>query len=172
MARRPVSEVQPYDLFVLAGDFPPGLNTADAPTALEAGESPDCYGVDVNSDGRLKKDTTIPSGTSRIEKTITISTVPYLWHFRRLWNITNLTAATASNILRYGALKYNDIYVPQKDGQIYFDEDAQTIVAIVPIEPDTLVVIKSTGSYTINNLSDTRAFFQRSDIIQESLSLL
>ena len=167
MARRRVTEEPQFDLGLLAGDFPPTLNTADAPTDLEPNESPDCYGIDIDKDGRIKRSTTMPTGTSRVQKTITLSTIPYYWHYGRLWNITNLTAATASNVLRYGALIYNDIYVQQRNGRIYFDEDAQTIVAIVPVEPDSMVILKSTGGYALTNISDTRAFFQRTDIIQE-----
>jgi hypothetical protein len=160
--------VAPYELYIVAGGFPPGLNTSFAQDVIKPDETPDSYGLNIALDGRLGKGTA-PTGTSRIEKSITISSIPYYWHYHRLWNITNKTAATASNILTYGAKNYNDIYVPQRNGQIYFDEDSQTIVAIAPIFPDSLFVAKSTGSYILSNLLGQWGNFQKSDIIQEML---
>ena len=153
---------------LLAGDFPPGLNTAAPETDLTPGETPDSYGFDLTVDGKIKTGT-VPTGTSRVQKTTTISTIPYLWHGKRLWNITNLTASTTSNLLTLGALNYDDVFFPPATipQRIPFTEDAQPILAILPIEPDALMITKSTGSYVIRNISDTRGFFQTSDIIQE-----
>ena len=159
-------EIPKQDLYVVAGGMPPGLNTTMPADMLSANETPDCYGMDLTKDGRLASGT-VPTGTSRIQKAITISSVPYYWHFNRLWNITNSTAATASNILVYGAKFYNDIYVPQRNGKMYFDEDSANIVAIVPIQPDTMFVAKTTGSYTITNINGQWASFQKGDIMQE-----
>ena len=155
-------------IFPIGTGFPPGLNTADPDTDLKPNETPDAYGFDLTVDGKIKKGTA-PTGTSRVQKGITISTIPYKWHAERLWNITNRTAATASNILTFGAPNYNDVFYPPSTRfhKIYFDEDAQTILALVPIEPDSMLIAKSTGAYVLRNLSDTRGYFQRSDIIQE-----
>jgi len=158
---------RPFSVLTLGAGFPPGLNTADSDTVLQPDETPDGYGYDLSKDGKLVKNTTAAGGTDRVQKTITLSTVPYLWHYGRLWNITLRTAATASNILTYGAMNYNDIYVPQKNGKVYFDEDDQTIDAIVPIGEDSLAVVKATGTYILSNLNDTRALWQRTDLIQE-----
>jgi len=156
---------------LLAGDFPPTLNTASADTDLQPNETPDSYGFDLLADGKIKKGT-VPTGTARVEKSVTLTegalSVPYLWHGNRLWNITNRTASTASNILTYGALNYQDVFYPSNTSfyKRFFNEDAQTILAILPIEPDSLLIIKTTGSYVIRNISDTRGFFQVSDLIQ------
>ena len=159
-----------YDMFIVAGDFPPGLNTADPPTKLAANETPDGYGYSMSNDGVLQTGT-IPGGTARVAKTYTITagalSVPYIWHYNRLWNITNRTAATASNILRWGMPKLETKYYPQRAGAYEFNEDAQTIVQIIPFGADSMMVAKSTGSYVISNLADTRAFFQFSSLIQE-----
>jgi hypothetical protein len=154
------------DDFVVAGNFPPGLNTADPVTALGADESPDCYGVSMARDGVLSTGT-IPTGTAKIQKTTTISSVPYVWAYDRLWNITALTASTASNILYYGAPLIDDVYFAQKTGKIPCDDDAQTILVLVPFGQDSMCIAKSTGSYILSNLADTRAFFSKSQIIQE-----
>jgi len=159
-------------LVSLANDFPPGLNTAVPDTDLPPNETPEAYGFDLTVDGKIKTGS-VPTGTSRIQKTNTItesgSAIPYLWHGRRLWNITNRTVSTASNILTMGALNYDDVFYPPSGRfhKEHFSEDAQTILTLVPIEPDTLMVVKSTGSYVIRNISDTRGYFQFSDIIQE-----
>jgi len=151
---------------VIAAGFPPGLNTASPAYDLKPDETPDSYGFDLDADGVIKTGS-VETGTARVQKTTTISSIPYIWAYHRLWNITNLTAATASNVLRYGAPMYQDVYTPQRSGRIPFDEDAQTILALLPFGPDFMFVAKSTGGYVISNCADSRAFFQRSDIIQE-----
>ena len=156
-----------YQLVPLGAGFPPGLNTAQPATDIEANETPDGYGFDLSKDGVIAAGT-IPSGTTaRVQKTITISTVPYYWHYARLWNITGLTAASTSNILRYGAPEYTNVYLPQRSGAIPLDEDSNPILALVPLPPDSLACIKTSGTYVISNCSDGRAFFQRTDLIQE-----
>jgi len=163
--------MQPFDMYVIANGFPAGLNTADPPTDLGPDETPDGYGFELARDGRLAKNTTMATATSRVQKSISITegaaSIPYYWHYRRLWNITNRTASTASNILTFGARDYNDIFYPQTNGKIYFDEDANPVLAIVPFQPDSLFIVKASGSYVLGSLSDTRAFFTRTDIIQE-----
>ena len=168
MARKTMTPAQVYELRTLAGNFPPTLNTSTPPTDLEIGETPECYGIDMTVKGRLKTGT-IPTGTSRVAKTQTITTVPYIWVYKRLFNITNLTASTASTILRYGAPHYDDVYMKQGVGGIQFDEDAQTLVQIVPFGQDSLLIGKSTGSYVLSNLNDTRGdkFWGKTDIIQK-----
>lgn len=157
---------------LLAGDFPPTLNTAKPATELKPNETPDSYGFSLLADGKIKKGT-VPTGTTRIQKAIAITedsvSIPYLWHGNRLWNITDRTASTASTKLTLGALNYNDVFYPPNTRfhKIPFDNDAQTILAILPIEPDALAVLKTTGGYIIRNLSDTRGFFQTTDIRQE-----
>lgn len=155
-----------YDIFTIAAGFPPGLNTAGKPTDIEVDETPDGYGYDLSKDDVIAKGT-IPSGTARVAKTITISTVPYLWHYNRLWNITALTASTASNFLYYGAPLYDHVYMPQRNGIIPFDEDTETIAGIIPFSGDSLAVLKSSGGYVLSNLTDTRAFFSRTPLMQE-----
>jgi len=159
-----------YRLLPLAGDFPPGLNSSDPAHKLEIGETPDGYGYDLSTDGVITKGT-VPSGTARVSPTVTLTesalSIPYLWYYNRLWNITGRTVSTASNVLIYSAPYYQQIFYPQGLGKIPLDEDAQTILALLPVEPDGLFVAKSTGGYLISNLSDGRGFFQRSEIMQE-----
>jgi len=155
-----------YAETLIAGDFPPGLNTAMPAHSLEPNETPDSYGFDLTKEGRIAKGT-IPTGTSRIQLTKTVSTVPYLWHYNRLWNITGLATSGTSTVLNYGAPLYDDVFYRQRSGKIEFGEDSNVITALVPFGADSLCVAKSTGSYIIANCSDPRAFFTRSDIVQE-----
>ena len=152
----------------LVTEMPPGLNTAVPAADLPPNEIPAGYGFDLTVDGKVKKGT-IATGTSRVQKTNTVSGVPYLWHGHRLWNITNQTASTASNVLTIGALNYDDVYYPPstRHNKVHFSEDTQTILALLPLEPDALMVTKTTGSYIIRNISDTRGYFQFSDLRQE-----
>lgn len=89
------------------------------------------------------------------------------WHYQRLWGYVEQD-------LFYGALKYDDRYVPQGFGRLIFDEDASAtqasqadIITIVPFGSDNMCIVKSTGSYAIGNLNDTRAFFTRTPLVQE-----
>lgn len=157
---------QTYTLARLAGNFPPGLNSKDPPWELKPGETPDGYGFDLDVDGGIKVGT-VPSGAARVEKTITLSSVPFVWHYARLWNITGMTVSTPSNILRYGAEYYDAIYLPQGLGKEVFDEDVAPILTLVPLPPDKLAVLKTTGGYVLNNIADARGYFGRTDIMQE-----
>lgn len=101
---------------------------------------------------------------------ITTTTPPCYWHYNRLWNITNNTVATASNLLRYGATNYDDIFIPQKLGSLSISEDTQTILCLIPMGDDSLFIAKSTGGFVLSNLSDSRAIFGRTDVAQEMLA--
>lgn len=162
----PQARLDKPDIGLLGANFPPGLNTATPASDLGVDESPDAYGFDLSKDGVIAKGT-ISTCSSRTLKTTTLSTVPYYIAYQRLWNITNRTASTASTILTYGALNYDDIYVPQRNGKMYFDEDSNNILAIQPFGPDFMFVAKSSGGYVISNISDTRGFWSRSDIMTE-----
>lgn len=164
-----------YTTAKIAGDFPPSLNTLRPADQLKPNETPDGYGYDLTAWGTITAGT-IPTGSSRIQKAVTLEEgpvdgkydVPYIWHYNRLWNITGrAVAGNDSTTLTYGAPFYQDIYYPQGLGKIPLDEDANAIKAFVPFEPDSAYVGKTTGGYVLQNLSDSRAFFQRSDLIQE-----
>jgi len=166
----PQPALSPYDINVLGAEFPPGLNTAANPADLEVGETPDGYGYDLTKDGVIAKGT-IPAVGGRVLKAVTLTegalSVPYFWAYNRLWNITNRTASTGSTILTYGAVNYEDIYHPQRLGKIHFDEDTNNIIAIQPFGQDSMWVAKASGGYVLGNISDTRGFWGKSDIIQE-----
>jgi len=160
------------------GLLPPGLNTAYPPSSLRADQSPECYGLDLSVDGKIGKGT-IPSGTSRIAKTVTIactdigggSAVPFLLYYGRLWNITGLTNAGTSTTLKIGAPDTEAAWLTQST-DFSFTEDATAvpILALVPLGTSgDMAVIKTSGSYIVENVYDPRGtqFFRRSDIIQE-----
>jgi len=187
---------------LLAGEFPPGLNTAAPDTDLTPGETPDSYGFDLSVDGKIKTGS-VPTGTSRVQKqagtawvtgtayivddVVTNSSTTYIclvahtsgvfatdlaaskwvaatiyWHGQRLWRLN-------SGTLEMSAKNYDDHFFKPATRlhKIPYTEDGQSLLAILPIEPDALFVTKSTGGYMIRNISDTRGFFQVSDLIQE-----
>lgn len=58
---------EPYEFFILGTDFPPGLNTATPAYDLEANETPDGFGFDLDKDDRLVKGvTSTPTLLSRV----------------------------------------------------------------------------------------------------------
>jgi hypothetical protein len=144
---------------------PPGLDKESDPAEMDAGFSPDAYGINLDTEGRLAKGT-VPAGTARINKTVTnVNGSPgdtFDWHYQRLWRFSGTS-------LIFGAPYYDDVYYRQGIGKILFDEDALTIVEFLPFGRDSMAIGKSTGSYVLGNLNDTRgeAFWTRSDIIQE-----
>jgi len=155
----PQPALEPYDISV-APDSDLGVD-----------ETPDGYGYDLTKDGVIAKGT-IPSASSRTLKTVDLTetgpiTVPYFLAYRRLWNITNRTAATGSKMLTYGAEDYEDIYVPQGLGKISFNETANNLLAIQPFGQDSMFIGAAGGSYVLGNISDTRGFWRKSDIIEE-----
>lgn len=153
----------------------PGLNTRDPALDLPETEIPEGRGFDLTVDGTITKGT-IPSGSARIEKTIeldivdgeTVDDVPFLNHYRRLFNITGRTASGTSNVLHIGAIDILDSFFYQpRLHPLPFDEDAQPILAIVPYGTDDLMVAKSTGSTSLGNFTDTRGFFTRSPFMED-----
>ena len=148
-----------FRLVDLVGGFPPGLNTTVAPADLKGDESPDCYGLDLDKDGRLARGTTMPSGTTRVAKTYTVSAATWYEHYQRLWR------ASGTNLL-FGARFYTDAVVPQAFGKITFTEDANSILGFIPFGRDSLFVLKTTGAYVISNITDTRGFWSRTDLMQ------
>ena len=140
---------------------PPGLDKETDPATMDAGSSPDAYGINLDTENRLAKGS-IPTGTARINKTFTVNSNVYDWVYQRLWRFS-------TNELIYGAIHYTDSYYKQGIGKIVYDEDAQAIIEILPFGGDSLAIAKSTGAYVLSNLNDTRgeAFWGRGDIIQE-----
>jgi len=157
------------------GTLPPGINTAMPASGLETDQSPDCYGLDLSVDGKIGIGT-IPTGTTRIAKTVTVNTsslnggtaVPCQLYYGRLWNITGLTNSGTSTTLKIGAPDYDDVW-QQQSTDFSFAEDAQPILGIIPLGQGSMAVIKSTASYVVENVYDPRGtqYFRRSDMIQE-----
>jgi len=157
------------------GTLPPGINTALPASGLDADQSPDCYGLDLSLDGKIGVGT-IPTGTTRIAKTVTLdvsslgggSAVPFLLYYGRLWNITGLTNAGTSTTLKIGAPNYESEWLLQST-DFSFSEDAQPILGIIPFGQGGMAVLKSTGIYVVENVYDPRGtqYFRRSDIVQE-----
>jgi hypothetical protein len=143
----------------LAADFPPGLDTETEPTKLKDGYTPAAYNLNLELPGRLASTTSTPSGTTRIAKTFTISTVAYNWYFRRLWR------ANGAN-LEYYAKEYQASLLTQGLGKLSFDEDSQSIVTFFPIS-DNMFVGKSTGGYVVFNAASVSGEFEHSNVEQQ-----
>lgn len=157
------------------GTLPAGLVTSFPASELRPDQTPDSYGVDVTKDGKIGAGT-IPSGTARIAKTVTLdvsgagggNAVPFLLHYGRLWNITGLTNSGTSTTLKIGAPNYEDSWYLQST-DFSFAEDGNVILGIVPVGAGDMAVLKSSGIYLVENVYDPRGtqFFRRSDIVQE-----
>jgi len=144
----------------IADEFPASVNNTDSPTDLKSWETPDGYGYSITNDGLLAKNTTMPLGTTRISRSVSITTTNYNWYYRRLWRINGTT-------LDYYAPDYDDVLVRQKSSRVPFNEDTNNIVEIVPFGGDNMCVAKRTGSYILGNIVDDRALFTKTDIVQE-----
>ena len=82
-------------------------------------------------------------------------------------NITGRTISNTSNILEYGAPKYDAVFYAQRLGKMEFIEDANPILAVIPFAQDQMFILKASGSHVVENMLDTRALFQRGPILQE-----
>lgn len=141
----------------LAGDFMPTLNKEDDPTKLKVNESPDCYGVNCDTPGRLAAGT-IPTGTARIAPTKSVHGQTYNWYLNRLWRVIS------SNILTWGSPWYDDKLLLQGVGKHQFDAN---IVTFMPCLEDALWVATASGSYLLNFAKDNRGFFNMNKLSQE-----
>ena len=152
----------------LANNFPPTLNRELRETELQPNESPDAYGIDLDTPGLLSAISTEPTGTARIQdtQTATLKAGAMSWIYNRLWRIDD----TNGNHLRFGAPDYRDDYFAQGRGVIPFTESATAILTFVPAGRGGLVVVKSDGSYFIPNASDRSGNFAKLDIHQDFLT--
>lgn len=162
-----------YDPYIIAGasrdgTLPAGLNTAIPATDLRADETPDGYGFDLTKEGRIAVGS-IASGTARIAKTVTISDTTYYWFYNRLWRMVTDATTPFAHYLWFGAPNIDAQAMEQGLSKIVLNHNgaASGPIAICPFGGDNLAVGLASGSYIIGNCSDSRAFFQRSDIIQE-----
>ena len=132
---------------VLAGDFPPSLNTASDPTKLQLHESPAVWGASADSDGLLMAGK-IPTAQPNTVTTYTFPPVvvppnpltkTYQWFYNRLWRASGA-------ILYYGAPNYTDAFIRQGLGEIPVD---QTIVQFQPALGADMWITTAAGSYFV-----------------------
>lgn len=155
---------------ILAGDFPATLNKESRETELAISESPDAYGMDLDTPGLLAAISSEPTGTARIQDTQTVTapqgeTISGVmeWIYNRLWRIDD----TNTNHLRYGSPDQRDYYFAQRHGLVPFTDSATAITVFVPAGRGGLVVVKSDGSFYIPNASDRSGKFTKSVISQD-----
>jgi hypothetical protein len=147
-------------MFELASQFPPSVNTSDDPAQLKPFESPSCYGVSSNNDGRLSTGS-IPTGTVRNKPEKTIGGTVYDWLYNRLWLATATT-------LKWGAPYYDNIYFPHGLGKRQFDAN---ILDVQPCFQNQLWVLTSGGSYFIQNAKSLgEEDFEATQYVQELLA--
>jgi len=141
---------------VLAGDFPPSVNTSDDVAKLKIYESPSCYGVDCQRDGQLKTGSII-TGAARIATTKTISSTTYYWHYDRAWR-------SNSADLIFGAKFYDDCYNVQGRGKVTAEA---SIITFMPAFKDQMWVATASGSQFLDGATRPAGQFQMGQLIQE-----
>ena len=145
------------NMYPLAGDFPPSVNTADDPSQLKKFESPACYGVDSEKNGRLASGS-IPTGVTRDDATKTVGGNTYSWIYNRLWR-------SVTSTLYWGAPYYDDTYLPHGLGKL---DVGNTIVDVQRALGSQLWLITASGSYFINNAKSMgESDFEVGQIVQE-----
>lgn len=155
-----------YQWVVLGDEFPPALVTNLSDSQLGPGQTPVAYGLKATEQGFLQTGT-ISAGTTRVAKTYTIAgdfSGTYTWHYNRLWKI----GGTTTNVLLFGAPRYNNQFYAQLAGAIEFSEDTNPILMFFPIGASGLLVLKASGAYVIYNANDQLARFERSGLLQEA----
>jgi hypothetical protein len=121
--------------------------------------TPSAYGLELDASNFLVGGS-VPTGTTAVEKTYTISATDYVYHFNRLWRFTGTQ-------LIYSAPEYTSVYYPSGIGHLDFNEDTNSITKIVPLQ-NSLVAFKTTGAFMVPNQPDQRGNFDHQDIIQEA----
>ena len=139
------------------GAFPPTLNKDQDPALLRPWESPDCYGVDSQKDGRLARGTVL-TGTARTAPTKTANGQTWHWYYDRLWR-----ASSASLI--YGCPAIYTIFKRQNNGS-QFEANA-AIVTFLPVGGSDMAVVTASGTHWIQNAFDPRGFFELGKFSQE-----
>jgi len=140
----------------LAGEFPPSLNTEEDPTRLKPFESPDCYGVDIAKDGRLKTGSA-PTGTARTSPAGTGGYTAWSWYYNRLWSASGA-------VLTFGSPDYRNVYYRQGLGEI---NAAATIITFMPCFGSSMWVATASGSQIITNVDRTNGDFEAQQFYQE-----
>lgn len=140
----------------------PGLVSNLPAIQLDENQSPSVSGISATAEGFLTKGT-IPTGTARVVKTYTISTVEYEWHFNRLWRIDN--SGTTPKVV-YGAPEYIATYYRQGTGEIECRESTGNILKLMPFG-NSLAVFKADGGYVINGANSQSGGWESGDFRQE-----
>ncbi len=150
-----------YRWIVIAKDFPPTLNSQSPATDLKENETPDAYGLDVDSEGCIVAGS-CPTGTARAVKTYTVDATTYSFFHKRLW-------AASSNALVYGAPYYTESLFAQGPGKILLPEvtGASAIVAFMPIGDTSLGIVTTSGGYLVGNAASLDGRFVVSHLIEE-----
>lgn len=143
----------------LAYDFPPSLNTDQDPTLLKPHESPSCYGVDCQKDGRLKSGSVL-TGTARTAPAGTGDYTGYSWYLDRLWKANTAT-------LNYYAPDYRAYLYEQGLGEVIADA---TIVTFMPAFGNQMWVVTGSGSQFIRGADNHNGNFVLGPIVQELAS--
>jgi len=142
----------------LAGEFPPTLNKDNDATTLEVFESPDCYGVDWDTNGILTPGS-VPTGVARVAPVGTGSYTGWNWYYNRLMKVNGTTATQ----LDVGAPEYSAYYYAQDVGSRTCWAD---IITFMPALQEALLIVTATGSHLMQNMLDPRGFFYLSDFEQ------
>jgi len=159
----------------IAKDFPATLVKDVAPELLKDGQTPDSYGLGIDTLGYLYSDTS-PAGGSAMTA-LTAVTAPtntplsatatwYYWH-NRLWGIT--TAAAQNNYIAYGAPGYKDTYIRQSYGRALADFETSAITAIIPFGKN-IGVFKADNLYFISN-ADSESGNHEAEFVQQGLGV-
>ena len=144
-------------MYEIASQFPPSVNTADDPSRIKPYESPACYGVDLNDEGRLSAGS-IPTGVTRDAPIKTIGGTVYDWFYNRLWRANGVE-------LKWGAPYYDGVYFPHGLGKIHVDN---AILGLFRAFNSQLWLVTAKGSYFITNArSKAEEDFEPSQFVQE-----
>ncbi|MBW1782446.1 MAG: hypothetical protein JRL30_17100 [Deltaproteobacteria bacterium] len=142
----------------LATVFPASLDSETGAANLRDGYTPDAYGMMIDSAGRLRRATSIPTGTAAILNTgVLDDSETWTWYFRRYWRKSGLD-------LLYNAPEVVSVVLPQDLGRLSFDEDSQNVVTFLSFGGN-MYVGKSTGGYGVSNAMSFGGNFQHGNIL-------
>ena len=159
----------------VAKEFPATLVKDVAPELLKDGETPESYGLGIDTLGYLYSDTSPASGSAMTALTAVDApanaplsdTATWYYWFNRLWGITTATGQT--NYIAYGAPGYKDTYIKQSYGRATADFETSAITAIIPFGKN-IGVLKADNLYFISN-TDSESGNHEAEFIQQGIGV-
>jgi len=144
----------------IASKWPAGLDTETDTIDLKDGQSPDAFGQDLDANGVLAKNTTVPTGVATPTRQFTLDdSNTYDWFYGRCWRIDSAN-------LVYAAPDYQATFFAQDTSKVSTDNDTNSIIKFFPFAGSAMFIGKASGGYALGRANSFAGDFRIGDIEQ------